>query len=105
MTPAFFSVMKTLGNPESSDVLVDWLERMLKKIELFISARSRMIVIFALAFSAFLLAGSPRIHSDAQIFRMLDESTKTVQDIKFVEKNLSPAQTLELFLESDPNAF
>lgn len=105
MTPAFFSVMKTLDNPESSDILVDWLERMLKKIELFISARSRMIVIFSLVLSAFLLAGSPRIHSDAQIFRMLDESTKTVQDIRFVEKNLSPAQTLELFLESDPNAF
>lgn len=105
MTPAFFSVMKTLDNPESSDILVDWLERTLKKIELFISARSRMIVIFSLVLSAFLLAGSPRIHSDAQIFRMLDESTKTVQDIRFVEKNLSPAQTLELFLESDPNAF
>ncbi|MCX5873257.1 MAG: efflux RND transporter permease subunit, partial [Deltaproteobacteria bacterium] len=105
MTPAFFSVMKTLDNPESSDILVDWLERTLKKIELFISARSRMVVIFSLVLSAFLLAGSPRIHSDAQIFRMLDESTKTVQDIRFVEKNLSPAQTLELFLESDPNAF
>jgi uncharacterized protein len=104
-TPAFFSVMKTLDKQESSDVLVDWLERALKRIELFISARSQTIVIFALALSAFLLAGSPRIHSDAQIFRMLDESTKTVQDIRFVEKNLSPAQNLELFLESDPNAF
>ncbi|MFH0957578.1 MAG: efflux RND transporter permease subunit [Pseudomonadota bacterium] len=105
LTPAFFSVMKTLNQSESSDVLIDWLERFLKNIEWFISKRSKVIVVFAVGLTVFLLAGSPRIESDAQIFRMLDESTKTIQDIRFVQKNLSPAQALELFLESEPGAF
>jgi predicted RND superfamily exporter protein len=105
MTPAIFSMMKTLNTTESSDVLVDWLERILKAIESLISRHSRAVVLFALGLSLFLLAGSPRINSDAQLFRMLDESTKTVRDIRFVEKNLAPAQTLELFIESKPNEF
>jgi predicted RND superfamily exporter protein len=105
LTPAFFTVMKTLDKTESTDVVVDWLEKALKKIEAFISKRARMVVIFAVALSVFLLAGSPRIKSDAQVFRMLGKSTKTVQDIRFVEKNLAPAQTLELFLEAGPNDF
>ena len=67
--------------------------------------RPKTIVIFAVGLTVFLLAGSPRIESDAQIFRMLDESTKTIQDIRFVQKNLSPAQALELFLEAEPGAF
>ncbi|MGC8659186.1 MAG: efflux RND transporter permease subunit [Desulfomonilaceae bacterium] len=105
LTPAFFSVMKTLDRSESKDVVVDWLETILKKIEAFISKRARAVVIFAVALSVFLLAGSPRIRSDAQIFRMLDESTKAVQDVRFVEKNLAPAQALELFIEARPNDF
>ena len=105
LTPAFFSVMKTLNQSESSDVLVDWLEKSLKNIEWFISNNPKTIVIFAVVLTVLLLAGSPRIKSDAQIFRMLDESTKTIQDIRFVQKNLSPAQALELFLEAEPGAF
>ncbi|MGC8603555.1 MAG: efflux RND transporter permease subunit, partial [Desulfomonilaceae bacterium] len=105
LTPSFFAVMKTLDKTESSDVVVDWLENILKKIEAFISKRSRAVVIFAVTLSLFLLAGSPRIKSDAQVFRMLGKSTKTVQDIRFVEKALAPAQTLELFIEAGPNDF
>lgn len=105
LTPAFFAVMKTLDKTESKDVVVDWLETVLQNIESFISKRARIVVIFAVALSVFLLAGSPRIKSDAQIFRMLDESTKTVQDIRFVDKNLAPAQALELFIEAGPNDF
>lgn len=105
LTPAFFSVMKILNKPESNDVLVDWLEKALKFIERFISRRAPIIVLVAIGFTIFLVAGAPNIRSDAQIFRMLDESTKTVQDLRFVQKNLSPAQALELFLESEPGAF
>jgi uncharacterized protein len=105
LTPAFFSVMKTLNQSESSDVLIDWLENFLKNIEWFILRRSRAIVVFSVGLTVFLLAGAPRIESDAQIFRMLDESTKTIQDIRFVQNNLSPAQALELFLESEPGTF
>lgn len=105
LTPAIFINMKSLDVPESSGVLRDWLDRVLGKIEGGIFKYYRIIVAIGFALTVFLFAGAPMIRSDIQIMRMLSPSTPEIQDIKFVESNLTKANSVELMLEAEPNAF
>ena len=106
MTPAFFSYMKALNTSEaSSGLLVDWLDKLLNGLAGFISRHSKLIVLFGVALTVFLFSGASRIQIDAQVFRMLSESTKTVQDVRFVEANLVPVHTLELLISTKEGSF
>jgi len=105
LTPAIFINMKSFDVPESSGVLRDWLDRVLGKIEHRIFNHYRIIVAIGFAFTVFLFAGTPLIRSDIQIMRMLSPSTPEIQDLKFVESNLTKANSVELMLEAEPNAF
>lgn len=106
LTPAFFSYMKALNPTEaSSGLLVDWLDRMLTWLGDFISRHAKLIVMFGVGLTVFMFTGASRIEIDAQVFRMLSESTKTVQDVRFVEKNLVPVHTLELFVSAKNGSF
>ena len=106
MTPAFFSYMKALNTSEaSSGLLVDWLDKLLNTLAGFISRHSKLIVLFGVALTVFLFSGASRIQIDAQVFRMLSESTKTVQDVRFVEANLVPVHTLELLISTKEGSF
>ncbi len=106
MTPAFFSYMKALNTSEaSSGLLVDWLDKLLNRLAGFISRHSKLIVLFGVGLTVFLFSGASRIQIDAQVFRMLSESTKTVQDVRFVEANLVPVHTLELLITTKEGSF
>lgn len=106
MTPAFFVYMKALNRQEgSSGVLVDWLDDLLTGLGTFISRHARLIVLFGAGLTVFLFSGAPRIEIDAQVFRMLSEKTKTVQDVRFVEKNLTPVHILELLITAKEGNF
>ena len=105
LTPAFFSIMKSLDAPEPSGVLGDWADDFLKKIEDAIFSHHRLFVGVGIAITVFLFAGAPLIRSDPQILRMLSDSAPEVQNINFVEKNLAPVNSLELMLEAEENAF
>ncbi len=106
MTPAFFSYMKAPSTSEaSSGILVDWLDKLLNGLAGFISGHSRLIVLFGVGLTIFLFSGASRIQIDAQVFRMLSESTKTVQDVRFVEANLVPVHTLELLISAREGSF
>jgi uncharacterized protein len=105
LTPAFFSIMKSLDDPEPSGVLGDWADDVLKKIEDAIFSHHRLFVGLGIAITVILFAGAPRIRSDPQILRMLSDSAPEVQNINFVEKNLAPVNSLELMLEAEENAF
>ncbi len=106
LIPAFFSIMKSLDNPERSGVLGDWADVVLEKIEKAIFRYHRLFVGIGIAITAILFAGAPMIHSDLQILRMLSDSTTVVRDINFVEKKLSPVTSVELMVEAkDSNAF
>jgi predicted RND superfamily exporter protein len=105
LTPAFFSIMKSLDAPEPSGVLGDWADDVLKKIEDAIFSHHRLFVGLGIAITVILFAGAPLIRSDPQILRMLSDSAPEVQNINFVEKNLAPVNSLELMLEAEENAF
>jgi hypothetical protein len=105
LIPAFFNIMKSLDNPERSGVLGDWADVVLEKIEKAIFRYHRLFVGVGVAITAILFAGAPMIHSDPQVLRMLSDSTTVVQNLDFVEKKLSPVNSVELMLEAKENAF
>ena len=105
LTPAFFIRMKSLDAPSDSAVVRDWLNVFLLKAEGIIFGHYKTIVAIGALLTLFLFAGAPMIRSDIQLLRMLSESTKEIQDIKFVEANLTPVNSLEILLEAEPNAF
>jgi predicted RND superfamily exporter protein len=105
LTPAFFSVMKSLDAPSYSGMLQDWLNLRLQRIEKSIFRRHRFYVALGAVVAIFLFAGAPMIHSDVQVARMLSGSTREIKDLKFAEQNLTPVNTLELMLEANPGAF
>jgi uncharacterized protein len=105
LTPAFFSIMKSLDAPEPSGVLGDWADDVLRKIENAIFSHHRLFVGVGIAITVILFSGAPMIRSDPQILRMLSDSAPEVQNINFVEKNLAPVNSLELMLEAEENDF
>ncbi len=105
LTPAFFSIMKSLDNPERSGVLGDWADVVLEKIEKAIFRHHGLFVGAGIAITAMLFLGAPMIRSDPQVLRMLSDSTSVVRNINFVEKNLSSVNSVELMLEAKENAF
>jgi uncharacterized protein len=105
LPPAFFSMMKTLDNPERSGVLGDWADIVLEKVEKAIFRYHGLFVGLGITVTAILFLGAPMIRSDPQILRMLSDSTTVVRNINFVEKELSPVNSVELMLEARKNTF
>ncbi len=105
LTPAFVMNMKSLDVAEGSGSTRGWLDSLLQITENAIFRYHRAFVVIGLVVTAVLFAGTPFIRSDIQLLRMLSESTPEVQDIKFVEKNLTAATSLELMLEGEHGAF
>ena len=105
LTPAFFSWMKSLDAPEKSDLIVDWLDNILTRIEKAIFDHPRIFVGAGLTITVVLFAGAPLIRSDTQILRMLSDSTPEVKDLQFVEQNLTSVNSVELVVQADDNAF
>ncbi len=105
LTPAVIIKMKSLDTPVASVAAPDWMSRILKINERTILNHHRLVVIAGIALTAFLFAGTPRVHSDPQILRWLKADSPEVQDIKFVERNLTPIASLEVVLEADDGAF
>ena len=79
LTPALFSWMKSLDAPEKSDLIIDWLDNILKRIENAIFAHHRIFVAVGITITVVLFAGAPLIRSDTQILRMLSDSTPEVK--------------------------
>jgi|GEM_PF-214881 len=105
LTPAFFSILKSLDAPEKATVIRDWFDRLLARLEQAIFSYPRYFVAAGLGITVALFAGAPFIKSDPQILRMLKDSTPEVQDLQFVERNLSAVHSVELTLETGPNGF
>jgi predicted RND superfamily exporter protein len=105
LTPAFLMYMKSLDRPEKTVSVPDWLDSVLISGEKAIFKHHRVFVIFGIGLTLVLFAGTPFIRSDIQLLRMLSDSTPEVQDVKFVEQNLTSATSLELMLEGEAGAF
>ncbi len=105
LTPAFFMRLKQLDASEQNTVIRGWLDNSLDKLERSIFKHSRLYVIIGLLSAAILLSGAPLIRSDTQILRMLSSKTPEVQDLHFVESNLTAVNSVELMLQGQPGEF
>lgn len=105
LTPAFLIALKPLEPRVYTRISNDLLTRGFRRVERGVFVHHRLCVLAIFAIIAFMLFGTPLMRSDTQILRMLTDSTPEVTDLRFVEKNLAPVNSLELIVEAEGNAF
>ncbi len=105
LTPAFFMRLNSLDAPRKSGITGDYLSGILDGILAFIFRRHRLIVGFGIVLTIILFSGTPFIKNDSQILRMLSYNSPESQDLAFVEEKLNGINSLDLVIESEPNAF
>ena len=105
LTPAFLVVMPPLDPGTYERMAGDWVATVLAAIERAIFKYHRLCAVVGVVLTVAMAAGIPFIHSDTQILRMLSERTDEMKDLEFVEQNLGSIHSLELLIETDPNAF
>jgi uncharacterized protein len=103
LTPAFFVKMKSLDAQDATAPVR--MDSMLHAIENAIFRHHKFFVFLGIFMAAILFAGTPLIRSDTQILRMFTDSTPEVQDIAFVEKNLTSVHSVSIMLEAEAGAF
>lgn len=103
--PAIFMNMKSLNALVTSRTSRDTLDRVLGTFQRFIFGHHVRFVGIGAVVTLLLLAGAPMIRSDTQLLRMLSPATSEVQDIMFVQNNLTSVSSLEIMLETRPNGF
>ena len=105
LTPAFLIALKPLEPRIYTRMSNDLLARGFRRIESAVFAHHKLCVLAIFAIIAVMLFGAPLMRSDTQILRMLTDSTPELTDLRFVEKNLAPVNSLELIVEAEENAF
>jgi uncharacterized protein len=105
LTPAFLIALKPLEPRVYDRMSNDLLARGFRRIESAVFAHHKLCVLAIFAIIVVMLFGAPLIRSDTQILRMLTDSTPELTDLKFVEKNLAPVNSLELIVEAEEKAF
>jgi hypothetical protein len=83
----------------------DWVAVAYDKMEHFVFRHHVLWAWIGLLVVAVMVAGAPRIHSGTQLSKMLADSTKEIQDVRFVEKNLAQVHSVELMIEGEDNTF
>jgi predicted RND superfamily exporter protein len=84
----------------SNDLLTTGFRRVERTV--FEHHKLCMMAIFMII--AVMLFGTPLIRSDTQLLRMLTDSTPELTDLRFVENNLAPVNSLELIVKAEENA-
>jgi len=105
LTPAFLIAMKPPPPPVFKAMSSDLVSLSFSSIRNFVFSHSRLCAYSIMGLIAFMLGGAPLIHSDPQLLRMLTDSTKEIQDLRFVEKNLTPVSSVELIVAGKENDF
>jgi predicted RND superfamily exporter protein len=105
LTPAFLTVMRPLESRAYDSISTDFLSRGYTRVKDFVFSHPRHCLSAVLFVIAVMLTGVPRIRSDTQIMRFLNESTPEAQDIRFVEQNLGSVSFLDVVLEGEPGTF
>lgn len=97
--------MRPLKPATYTSMTTDWVAKILVRMENIIFHYGRSVTVIGLTFTAIMLAGIPYIRSDTQLLRMLAESTQQIQDLQFVEEQLTSVHSLELVIEKPSGAF
>ncbi len=105
LTPAFLIAMKPPPPPLFKAMSSDLLSRSFSSIRSFVFSHSRLCAYSIMGLIVFMLCGTPLIHSDPQLLRMLTDSTKEIQDLRFVEQHLTPVSSVELIVAGKESDF
>jgi len=105
LTPAFLIALKPLEPRIYTRMSNDLLARGFRRLEPAVFAHYKLCVLGIFVIIAVMLFGAPFMRSDTQVLRMLADSTPELTDLRFVEKNLAPVNSVELVLEAEENAF
>lgn len=105
LTPAFLIAMKPPPPPVFKAMSSDLVSRSFSSIRSFVFSHSRLCAYSIMGLIIFMLCGAPYIHSDPQLLRMLTDSTREIQDLRFVERNLTPVSSVELIVAAKENDF
>ncbi|MEJ2719095.1 MAG: MMPL family transporter, partial [Deltaproteobacteria bacterium] len=105
LTPSLLILMARPSKKVYQRMDRDGVSVLFARMEQFVFSHPRLCVGIGFLIMVMMVVGVPRIRSETQILRMLKDSTKEVQDIHFVEENLTPIQTLELLVEVGGGAF
>ncbi len=105
VTPALLILMRPPTDRAYTRMSRDWVARTFAQMEHFVFEHYRICATAGILVVVLMLAGVPRIGSETQLLAMFSDSTKEVQDMNFVEQNLSHIYSLELVLEAENGAF
>lgn len=105
LTPAFLIALKPLGPRIYTRMSNDLLTRGFRRVERSVFMYYKLFVLAIFAIIAVMLFGAPLMRSDTQVLRLLTDSTPELTDLRFVEKNLAPVNSLELVVKAEENAF
>lgn len=105
LTPAFLIALKPLEPRVYTRISHDLLTRGFRRVERGVFVHHRLCVLAIFAIIVVMLFGAPLMRSDTQVLRLLTDSTPELTDLRFVEKNLAPVNSLELVVKAEENAF
>lgn len=106
LIPAILIAFQSMNTgTEPSRIPGDFLSPAIEIMRASIAKHHRLYCFIGFGVCAVMFAGTPLIRTDPQLLRHLRESNPEVQDIRFVEKNLTSVHSLDLILEAEPGAF
>lgn len=105
MTTALLPHMKPVGAAMYSRMSSDWVVRILNRMKQLTFSHPGACALVGIVMVVALLLGIPRIHVRTAPMALFSDSTPEVTDIRFVQENLSPIQSLEVLVEMESNAF
>ena len=105
LTPALLVIMKPVSRDASKAITRDYFAGMLKTLGDFLFSHPKLCVMAGTLITAFMAAGIPSIRVSTDPLAQFYESSSEVQDLRFVERNLSAVRRLELYIEGDERTF
>lgn len=105
LTPSLLIIMAPPTERAYRRMDSDWVSVAFARMEHFVFGYPLLCVAVGLLIIAFMMAGVPSIRSETQLLRLLSDSSKEVQDLDFVEENLTPIHSLELLVENRDGTF
>lgn len=70
-----------------------------------IEAHPRLVFLACLALQLVMAISIPNIHREARLTSLFKDTVPEIQDIRLIERNLAPINSLELVLEADSGTF
>ena len=105
LTPAFLIFMRPVRSTTHKRRSRDLVAKAFTSIERLVFRRYKLCAATGIIFCVFMIAGAPFIRIDTQILRLFVDSSPQLNDIRYVEKSITPVRNLELTVELDEGAF